>query len=182
MSLSDTMTALMDKARKLTGLTDKISVTQLTNLMDHFDLHVNPDLLGNAGITFAGDNVLISNPNNVIEEDGDKVYMTTELWNQIMFLVTLDPGTYTYSASLMNPLVSDGAIFFVQGSNGSPELIWVQIAFAEDNKWHRCQYTFSIKTKSTYRVFFTNANKQKNMKLEVGDLATPLKPLAEGSN
>lgn len=36
MSLNDVMTPLMDKARKLTGLTDKISITRLTELMDSF--------------------------------------------------------------------------------------------------------------------------------------------------
>lgn len=45
MNLSETMTGLMDKARSLTGLTEKLSVPQLTKLMDHFDLHVNPNLL-----------------------------------------------------------------------------------------------------------------------------------------
>ena len=36
MSLSSTMTSLMDKARELTGLTEKIGLAQLTNLMDGF--------------------------------------------------------------------------------------------------------------------------------------------------
>ena len=40
MSIVSTLTPLMDKARKLTGLTEKISIARLTSLMDHFDLHV----------------------------------------------------------------------------------------------------------------------------------------------
>lgn len=44
MSLNDTMTALMDKVRQITGLTDKISVAQLTDLMGNF---VSPNLIPN---------------------------------------------------------------------------------------------------------------------------------------
>ena len=45
------MTALMDKAREITGITEKINVAQLTSLMNHFDLHVNPNLLDKTQIT-----------------------------------------------------------------------------------------------------------------------------------
>ena len=39
MGLSETMTALMDKVRELTGLTEKISVARVTGLMDSFNLN-----------------------------------------------------------------------------------------------------------------------------------------------
>ena len=39
MSLSDIMTALMDKAREITGLTEKISVAQLTSLMSNLSIN-----------------------------------------------------------------------------------------------------------------------------------------------
>ena len=51
MSIASTLTPLMDKARKLTGLTEKISIARLTSLMNHFDLHVNPNLLDKTQIT-----------------------------------------------------------------------------------------------------------------------------------
>lgn len=51
MPFNDTMTALMDKAHKITGLTDKLNLIQLTGLMDHFDLHVNPNLLKQTAYT-----------------------------------------------------------------------------------------------------------------------------------
>lgn len=54
MTLNSELIALMDKARSLTGLTDKISIDRLTELMDYFDLHVNPNLIDNAD-TLAGD-------------------------------------------------------------------------------------------------------------------------------
>lgn len=42
MTVNGMMTSLMDKARKLTGLTDKISIAQLDNLMSNF---VSPNLI-----------------------------------------------------------------------------------------------------------------------------------------
>lgn len=45
MSITDTLTPLMDKFRAKTGLTDKLTVARVTGLMDHLDLHVNLNLL-----------------------------------------------------------------------------------------------------------------------------------------
>ena len=172
-SLSETMTALMDKAREITGLTEKISIARLTSLMDHFDLHVNPNLLGEAGTTLAGSNVILTSPKNIIEDGNDKIYTSHGVqWNQVSFLMTLDPGTYTYSAYLRGPL--DEVRFYLQNSTGTYSLIATSISLANDNKWYRCKQTFSITNKDTYRIFFTNAYEQKNAKFELGDLATPL--------
>lgn len=174
MSLSETMTALMDKARKITGLTEKISVDRLTSLMDHFDLHVNPNLLGEAGTTLAGSNVILSSPKNIIEDGNVKAYTSHGVqWDQVSFLMTLDPGTYTYSAYLKGPL-DIVTFFFLQSSTGDQSLLAIPISLANDNKWYRCKQTFSITNKDTYRIFFTNVYEQKNAKLELGDLATPL--------
>lgn len=52
MTAVETLTALMDKVRQKTGLTEKISVPRLTGLMDHFDLHANPNLLDGAAAFF----------------------------------------------------------------------------------------------------------------------------------
>lgn len=173
MSLSETMTALMDKAREITGITEKISVDRLTSLMDHFDLHVNPNLLGEAGTTLAGSNVILSKPKNIIEDGNVKAYTSHGVqWDQVSFLMTLDPGTYTYSAYLKGPL--DKVFFYLQNSTGTQSLITTSISLANDNKWYRCKQTFSITNKDTYRIFFTNVYEQKNAKLELGDLATPL--------
>lgn len=180
MSLSETMTALMDKAREITGLTEKISIARLTSLMDHLDLHVNPNLLGEAGTTLAGSNVILSSPKNIIEDGNVKAYTSHGVkWDQVTFLMTLDPGTYTYSAYLKGPL--DKAVFFLQNSTGTQSLINTSISLANDNKWYRCKRTFSITNKDTYRIFFTNAYEQKNAKLELGDLATPLTKVGGGN-
>ena len=170
----------MDKAREITGLTEKISIARLTSLMDHFDLHVNPNLLGEAGTTLAGSNVILTSPKNIIEDGNDKIYTSHGVqWNQVSFLMTLDPGTYTYSAYLRGPL--DEVRFYLQNSTGTYSLIATSISLANDNKWYRCKQTFSITNKDTYRIFFTNAYEQKNAKFELGDLATPLNSVGGGS-
>lgn len=178
--LSETMTALMDKFRAKTGLTNKMTVARATSLMDHLDLHVNPNLLGEAGMTLAGSNVLLSSPKNIIEDGNVKTYTSHGVqWDQVSFLMTLDPGTYTYSAYLRGPL--DKVFFYLQNSTGTQSLITTSISLANDNKWYRCKQTFSITNKDTYRIFFTNAYEQKNAKLEVGDLATPLNKVGGGN-
>lgn len=172
-NITDTLTPLMDKFRAKTGLTDKLTVARVTGLMNHFDLHVNPNLLGEAGTTLAGSNVILSSPKNIIEDGNVKAYTSHGVkWNQVSFLMTLDPGTYTYSAYLKGPL--DIANFFLQNSTGNQSLLNIPISLANDNKWYRCKQTFSITNKDTYRMFFTNVYEQKNAKLELGDLATPL--------
>lgn len=173
MSINEIMTPLMDKFRAKTGLTNKLTVARATSLMDHFDLHVNPNLLGEAGTTLAGSNVILSSPKNIIEDGNVKAYTSHGVkWDQVSFLMTLDPGTYTYSAYLKGPL--DEVFFYLQNSTGTHSLTATSISLANDNKWYRCKQTFSITNKDTYRIFFTNAYEQKNAKLELGELATPL--------
>ena len=172
-NITDTLTPLMDKFRAKTGLTDKLTVARATSLMDHFDLHVNPNLLGEAGTTLAGSNVILSRPKNIIEDGNVKAYTSHGVqWNQVGFLITLDPGTYTYSAYLKGPL--DKTWFYLQNSNGTHSLLTFVVSLPNDKGWHRCKQTFSITNKNTYRIFFTNVYEQKNAKLELGDIATPL--------
>lgn len=172
-NITDTLTPLMDKFREKTGLTDKLTVARAAGLMDHLDLHVNDNLLGEAGTTLAGSNVLLSSPKNIIEDGNDKIYTSHGVqWDQVSFLMNLDPGTYTYSAYLKGPL--DKVFFYLQNSTGTQPLLEIPISLANDNKWYRCKQTFSITNKDTYRIFFTNVYEQKNAKLELGDLATPL--------
>ena len=54
-NITDTLTPLMDKFRAKTGLTDKLTVARATNLMDHFDLHVSPNLLPQTEFTLNND-------------------------------------------------------------------------------------------------------------------------------
>jgi|SRR5699024_3682648 len=172
-NITDTLTLLMDKFREKTGLTEKLTIAQATGLIDHLDLHVNPNLLGEAGTTLAGSNVILSSPKNIIEDGNVKAYTSHGVqWDQVLFLMTLDPGTYTYSTYLKGPL--DKVFFFLQNSNGIQSLLTFAVSLPNDKGWHRCKQTFSITNKDTYRIFFTNVYEQKNAKLELGDLATPL--------
>lgn len=80
MSIASTLTPLMDKAREITGLTEKISIAQLTSLMNHFDLHVNPNLLDTT---------------TAISENGkDRQW---PMWMAYTFDYVLKPGKYTFS-------------------------------------------------------------------------------------
>lgn len=54
-NITDTLTPLMDKFRSKTGLTDKLTVARATSLMDHLDLHVNPNMLPQTEFTLNND-------------------------------------------------------------------------------------------------------------------------------
>lgn len=179
MSLNSELTALMDKARNLTGLTDKISIDRLTGLMDHFDLHVNPNLIANAD-TLSGDKFLsvgasYSNVNgHVVANSNGK------LWSQFICLVSLSAGkTYTFSETVSGPLLSGNVTFMLQDDAGHKAIISDNIAIPDDESEHRVSYTFNVKSDGTYRVFFTNAKTFCLPKLELGELSTPIQGVSE---
>ena len=175
MSLNDTMTALMDKAREITGLTEKINIAQLTSLMNHFDLHVNPNLLASTEFTV-----------NV-----DKNY---PMWSNAVIVRALQPGTYTLtwqaSTTGTNKKVR------VKGMDMQKKVAipdtpgWgLEFDLSSDKK----SFTFNVPNdlnsyslllygsagNNTYQVAPV---KFYNVKLEVGDLATPLTTVGGGSN
>lgn len=174
MSLNSELTALMDKARNLTGLTDKISIDRLTGLMDYFDLHVNPNLIANAD-TLSGDmflsiGVSYSNVNGhvVANSNGNQ-------WSHFVCLVPLIAGkTYTFSETVSGPLFDGNVTFMLQDSKGSKALIIDNITIPDDESEHRVSYTFNVKSDGNYRVFFTNAKTFCLPKLEIGELSTPI--------
>jgi hypothetical protein len=171
----------MDKFREKTNLTDKLSIQRATSLMDHLDLHVNPNLLSNA-TTLTGDNFIVSGVGQIVDCNGYKAFETNYLWCQVTFLVTLDSGIYTLSEDVSGPLRDDGGIpFYLQNSTGSITLQSAGIAVPDDGQTHRIAHTFEINAKGTYRVMFTNAKREALPKLEVGDLATPFTEMG-GSN
>lgn len=174
MTLNSELIALMDKARSLTGLTDKISIDRLTELMNYFDLHVNHNLIDNAD-TLAGDGFLpfgitysSINGHTVANSGGHQ-------WSQFMCLVSLNAGkTYTFSETVSGPLMNGNVSFILQNSTGSEEYILNNITIPDDESEHRLSYTFSVKSDGTYRVFFTNAKTFCLPKLETGELSTPI--------
>lgn len=77
-NITDTLTPLMDKFRSKTGLTDKLTVARATSLMDHLELHVNPNML----------------PTIKFVVNANKDYPN---WSEYHFNFNLNPGTYTFS-------------------------------------------------------------------------------------
>lgn len=180
MTLSNTMTSLMDKARELTGLSEKISLSRLTELMNHFDLHVNPNLLNNAK-ELSGEDFLFMG-GKIVDGDGYKIFKTQKSWEQVCCFLTLNPGTYTLSENVSGPLSIDGkCVFCLQNADGSETLIANRVSIpAGNDEGHRVSSTFKVITKNKYRVFFTNVKTQSLPKLEAGDLATPFEKSGGG--
>lgn len=173
MSLSSTMTSLMDKFREKTNLTDKLSIQRATSLMDHLDLHVNPNLLSNA-TTLTGDNFIVTSGGQIVDCNGYKAYETNTLWCQVIIIVTIDSGIYTLSEDVSGPLQDDGISFYLQDSTGGTTFQSAGITVPDDGQTHRIAHTFETNAKGTYRIMFTNVKREALPKLEVGDLATPL--------
>lgn len=174
MTLNSSMVSLMDKARSLTGLTDKISIAHLTQLMDYFDLHVNPNLIANAD-TLSGD-MFLSGGVSYSSVNGHVVANSNgHQWSQFMCLVPLIAGkTYTFSETVSGPLLNRNISFLLQDSKGFQQLIVDTITIPDDGIEHRVSRTFSVKSDGTYRVFFTNAKTYCLPKLELGELSTPI--------
>ena len=179
MSLNDVMTPLMDKARELTGLTEKISIARLTSLMNHFDLHVNPNLLD----TTTG-----------ISENGKNKQWP--VWMSYTFDYVLKPGKYTFSwRAKADSDTNDGTIRVRIFDDRSDAVIPEQETDGAGKAFPLTDelqsYTFSVPDDNhTYRVFVYGSSFPHpqlwsvtfyDCKLEVGDLATPLNPVGGGS-
>lgn len=170
MTVTETLTALMDKARQITGLTEKISIPRLIGLMDHFDLHVNPNLLSQT--------LLVSH-----------VDTNYPMWSNTTAYCTnrapLEPGkTYTLSWCAR----TDGnnrkirVRIFNWSTNTTIPAMSSGIEFPLSST--RQSYTFTIPNGDTgYNVvlYGSAASEAQNkdvtfydVKLEYGDLATPL--------
>ena len=172
MSLSETMTALMDKTREITGLTEKISIARLTSLMNHFDLHVNPNLLDTT---------------TAISENGKNSQWP--MWMAYTFDYVLKPGKYTFSwRAKADSDTNDGTVrvrIFDERSNvviPEQKIDYAGKVFPLTDELQ--SYTFSVPDDNhTYRVLVYGASFPHHQlwsvtfydcKLEVGELATPL--------
>lgn len=166
------MTALMDKAREITGLTEKISVTRLTSLMDHLDLHVNPNLLD--ATTYS----LQSKQTDPYPE-----------WVYSLVYENLKPNTtYTLTLSATNTNGVKGASVRIYCENWNNKYInrqFVQYYFDADGKKRSFTFTTPEDEGWLYNVMLyagsMSVNEHKDFmttyrdcKLEYGDLATPL--------
>lgn len=167
MNLSETMTALMDKAREITGLTEKINIAQLTSLMNHFDLHVNPNLLSSTTWT------TVPNIN----------YPT---WPATQLIDSLKPGTYTFSWKAVASSKLDKTVRVrvhnKKNDNVPSGLVWAGNNFRLTSQ--KTSFTFTVPDDGDdYEliIYGSAVNASENgkvtfydCKLEVGDLATSL--------
>lgn len=118
MPLSETMTSLMNKARKITGLTDKLNLIQLTSLMDYLNFDRVNLLQGTSG-----------NWKTITTSSG--WIQKTSSSNPFTNLKSYSVGTqFTYAATINNtlkvpvclqiwPVKSDGSLI-PNGSKTSP--------------------------------------------------------------
>ena len=162
MSLSETMTALMDKAREITGLTEKISVARLTSLMNHFDLHVNPNLMD---VT-----------ENIVNPVPDNQYYSL----QDIFHISKS-GTYTFSfCTKTDGKAKHVRVAAIEWKTNKTTSMGV-FPITSD----RQSYTFTIPEDEYDLIIYASGWDEKadkpvtfyDCKLEVGDLATPLNPV-----
>lgn len=159
MSLNETMTALMDKARSLTGLTEKFSIAQLTSLMDHFDLHVNPNLM--------------DVKENIVNPVPDNPYFSL----QDIFTIP-KKGTYTFSfCTKTDGKAKHVRVMAIEWKTNKSTNMGV-FPITSD----RQSYTFTIPEDDYDLIIYASGWDEKadkpvtfyDCKLEVGDLATPL--------
>ena len=165
----------MDKAREITGLTEKISIARLTGLMNHFDLHVNPNLLSSTTV-------------EVTSKQSDPYPM----WdNQLVYSKLKPKTTYTLSLSATNTNGVKGASARIYCANWNGHYInkqSQQFYFDADGKKKVFTFTTPEFEGWLYDVYLyagsmsVNEHKDfvttyKDCKLEVGDLATPLTEL-----
>ena len=164
----------MDKARKITGLTEKISVDRLTSLMDHFDLHVNPNIFSKTEFVSHRD------PNY-------------PEWSNIVDTSAKMEDGKTYTVSWCSKTDGDNKKMRIRIFNEDTNLtIPTQSAGIEFPITSVKQsYTFTIPKGLTgyYIYFYGSAGYEDqdkdvtfyNCKLEVGDLATPITTVGGGN-
>lgn len=173
MSINEIMTPLMDKFRNKTNLTDKLSIKRATGLLDHLQLIVNPNLIK---ADYVNSFAVSSDANKPVPE-----------WQyRIVYEGLAANTTYTLSLSAVNTndvKLASVRIFCerYKGKYVNKEL--TSFRFSADNK--RKSFTFTTDDNAYYNVclyagllsvpqgksFVTTYH---NIKLEKGDLATPL--------
>ena len=178
MSIVSTLTPLMDKFRAKTGLTDKLSVARATSLMDHLDLHVNPNLLDKT---------------TCVSENGSNSQWS--MWMAYHFEYVMNPGKYTFSwRAKADSDNNDGTVRIrILDDRANTVIPEQQVndagqVFPLTDKLQ--SYTFDVPDDGhTYRVFVYGASFPHHQlwsvtfydcKLELGDLATPITTVGGG--
>lgn len=166
MTAVETLTALMDKAREITGLTEKISIAQLTSLMNHFDLHVNPNLMDET--------------ENIVNPDPGNPYFSLR-----DICAISKSGTYTFSfCTKTDGKAKHVRVAAIEWKTNKATNVGV-FPITSD----RQSYTFTIPEDDYDLIIYASGRDEKadkpvtfyDCKLEVGDLATPLEKVGGGS-
>lgn len=187
MNASETLTALMDKARNITGLTEKISVPRLVGLIDHFDLRINPNLI--AIDDFGPHSPWRNGASYKAEPDwnGLKVVSATNtstnrpIHSGINKRCTVESGkTYTFSIYAKASVENFGASFNLTYGHDDEATLDVanNYPITINKSWQRYSLTFTAQKGGTINPRVESDTPGTlylaGYKLEVGDLATPL--------
>lgn len=169
----------MDKAREITGLTEKISLGRLINLMDHFELHANPNLLpGTNDWSGVWDNKNLYSDSGAYQ--GQSVLKASHAWLGISEVYEAEAGkTYTFSAYVKSDVRNNAAnIFVLPNVNTFGATPYQKRDIAVDNDWKRVSLTFKTTEAVSLRPRIETSDASTiyicGYKLEEGDLATPL--------
>ena len=168
MTVSDVMTPLMDKARKLTGLTDKISIARLTRLMNHFELRVNPNI-------FTGTTTFVPNAKSV-RTPFECVATNINLVNGWTYTFSADTKSSDNKEHLVRYRLYDFSVgdqsSFPKDDDGVLQTGGrISVTFTvPNNNYKHYQFVLYNSDKNTVPDWLVTFE---NCKLELGDLATP---------
>lgn len=178
MSLNDTMTNLMDSARKHFDINSKLSLGNLIQLFNP-----NPNLIEGAE---DWSNASLNNLNT------DAVFITTDIykgmkvvqckksWNSPYFTFQVQKGeTYTFSTYAKGD--NNQAVGIYNAITGSNQITipgYLDASLQVNEKWQRFSFTFTAIEAGTIHVRMEQASNDNlylaGYKLEEGNLATPI--------
>lgn len=183
--ITDSLTSLMDTARKYFEVDNKLSIANLINLFNP-----NPNLISDTA-TWGGSNFdnIIGNSNVSITGDtyrGLKVAKCTHAWDSPRFNFDIQKGkTYTFSTYAKGNNKQWCGIYTVE--TGSSEITNPNYSYNKlfvTDKWQRYSFTFTALATGTIHVRMEQSTNDDlylaGYKLEEGSLATPLKELLMG--
>ena len=181
MSLSETMTNLMNSARKRFEVDNKLSIANLINLFNP-----NQNLIKDTANWGDSNFTNINNSYVTITSDtykGLKIAHCTQAWNSPKFNFDIQKGrTYTFSVYAKGDQNQPIGIYMVENGNhqiANPN--YMDGNLYVDNNWKRFVFTFTALESSRIDVRLeqgTNDNLYlAGYKLEEGSLATPLTEL-----
>lgn len=182
MTLNSSMVSLMDKARSLTGLTDKISIDRLTGLMNHFKLIINENLIPDVA-TFGHDTWQNKLYWKVEPKWNDLEVRSSEAkYNGLAPEIAAQAGEiYTFSFYAKQDKKNPSACIYLGNGNEDYSGMLDNIEKPINIGTNFERYSVSFKVNKNCTIYprveqrvLGNRIYIAGYKLEVGDLATPL--------